>query len=286
MPIIETKDLTHIYLAGTPYEKKALDRVSLSIDQGEIVGIIGANGSGKSTLIQHFNGLLVPTSGSVLVGGKDTSVRRNRRELWKKVGLVFQFPEQQLFKSTVFDEVAYGLNNMGMDSHDIKNRVEDTLAQVGLNPREVTHLSPLSLSGGARRQVALACIMAMRPAILVLDEPTAGLDPSGCNHIIKAIKGMQREYNTTVVMISHYVNDWILLADRLVFLEQGRLVACGNQEEVFQHMALRNLDDFILPDHLKLIYRLAKYGYQMNTGIISVEEVALEIDRILKESFL
>jgi energy-coupling factor transport system ATP-binding protein len=254
MPIIETKDLTHIYLARTPYEKKALDKVSLSINQGEFVGIIGGNGSGKSTLVQHFNGLLVPTSGSILVCGEDASVKKHRKNLWKKVGIVFQFPEQQIFKSTVFEEVAYGLKNMGMNLSEIKIRVEETLARVGLNPGEVTHLSPLSLSGGTRRQVAIASIMAMQPAVLVLDEPTAGLDSSGCNHIIKAIKEMQQEYHTTVVMISHYVSQLMLLAEKLVFLEQGRLLACGNQEEVFQYMTSHNLGGLILPDYLRLVH--------------------------------
>lgn len=286
MPIIETKDLTHVYLAGTPYEKKALDKVSLSINQGEFVGIIGGNGSGKSTLVQHFNGLLVPTSGSILVCGEDASVKKHRKNLWKKVGIVFQFPEQQIFKSTVFEEVAYGLKNMGMNLSEIKIRVEETLARVGLNPGEVTHLSPLSLSGGTRRQVAIASIMAMQPAVLVLDEPTAGLDSSGCNHIMQAIQEMQRNYHTTVVMISHYVHQLMLLADKLVFLEQGRLLACGNQEEVFQYMTSHNLGDLILPDYLRLMYHLAEYGYQVNTGVFSVEEAAREIGRILKESFL
>jgi energy-coupling factor transport system ATP-binding protein len=286
MPIIEIKDLTHVYLAGTPYEKKALEKISFSINQGEFVGIIGANGSGKSTLIQHFNGLLVPTGGTVRVCGEDTLVKRHRRNLWKKVGIVFQFPEQQIFKSTVFEEVAYGLKNMGMNLPEIKNRVEETLAQVGLNPGEVAHLSPLSLSGGTRCQVAIASIMAMRPDILVLDEPTAGLDSSGCNHIIKAIEEMQQEYHTTVVMISHYVSQLMLLADKLVILEQGRLLACGTQEEVFQYMIAHNLGDFILPDYLRLMHHLADYGYQVNTRVFSVEQAAREIGRILKGSFL
>lgn len=284
MSLIETKDLTHVYLAGTPYEKKALQGVSLSIDQGELVGIIGANGCGKSTLIQHFNGLLSPTAGSVVVYGKDTSVKRYRSELWKEVGLVFQFPEQQLFEGTVFDEVAYGLKNLGLDRYEIENRVEDALAKVGLNPREVTQVPPLGLSGGIRRQVAIACILAMRPVILVLDEPTAGLDPSGSGHIIKAIKEMQRDHNTTVVMVSHHVNELILLADKLVYLEQGRLLACGNKREVFRHMALSNMGDFVLPDHLRLMHKLAERGFDVNTGILSVEEAASEIGRMLKGS--
>lgn len=284
MSVIEIKDLTHIYLPGTPYEKKALDKVSFSMEQGEFIGIIGVNGSGKSTLVQHFNGLLVPTAGNVAVCGEDTSNEKHRSELWKKVGLVFQFPEQQLFQKTVFDEIAFGLKNLGLNANEIETRVEETLLQVGLNPSKVRHLSPLSLSGGTRRQVALSCIMAMRPAILVLDEPTAGLDASGCDRILRAVKQMQREYNTTIVMISHCLNGLMMLADKLVLLEQGRMIACGNKQEVFQYIKLRQLDDFILPDHMKLMNRLADYGYQITPGIVSVEDVVREIDGILKES--
>lgn len=284
MPVIETKDLTHVYSAGTPYEKKALDGVSLSIDQGEFVGIVGANGSGKSTLIQHFNGLLIPTAGSVVVCGKDTSVKQRRSELWKEVGLAFQFPEQQFFEGTVFGEVAYSLKNLALDAHEIENRVEDALAKVGLNPKEAVHLPPLCLSGGIRRRVAIACILAMRPAILVLDEPTAGLDPLGCEQIINAIKEMRREHQITVVMVSHHVNELILLADKLAFLEQGKLIMYGDKREVIRHMTIRNLDDLVLPDYLKLMNRLAGCGRRVNTGILTVEEAASEIGKMLSES--
>lgn len=283
MPVIQVKNLTHVYEAKTPYEKKALEGVSLSIESGKFVLIIGANGSGKSTLIQHFNGLLEPTAGSVIVCGKDTAVKQHRRELWKEVGLVFQFPEQQLFAGSVFDEMAYGLRNLGLNTHEIANRIEETLVKMGLNPQEIMPLSPLQLSGGIRRQVALACVLAMRPAILVMDEPTAGLDPSGCHHIIKAVKEMQQEYHTTVVMVSHQVNELFHLADKLFFLEQGRLVASGSRQEVLNYLSDRKLDDRVLPDHLQLIQRLADYGYPVNTEIYTVEEVAIEIDKILKE---
>ncbi|MGR6836635.1 ATP-binding cassette domain-containing protein [Syntrophomonas erecta] len=283
MPVIQVKNLTHVYEAKTPYEKKALEGVSLSIESGAFVLIIGANGSGKSTLIQHFNGLLKPTAGSVIVCGKDTAVKHHRQELWKEVGLVFQFPEQQLFAGSVFDEMAYGLRNLGLNTHEIANRIEETLAKMGLNPQEIMPLSPLQLSGGIRRQVALACVLAMRPAILVMDEPTAGLDPSGCHHIIKAVKEMQQEYHTTVVMVSHQVNELFHLADKLFFLEQGRLVASGSRQEVLNYLSDRNLDDRVLPDHWQLIQRLADYGYPVNTEIYTVEEVAIEIDKILKE---
>ena len=283
MPVIETKELTHIYLAGTPYEKKALNQVSLSINKGELFGIIGANGSGKSTLIQHFNGLLIPSCGTVRVYGKDTANRSCRNELWKKVGLMFQFPEQQLFASTVFDELAFGLKNMGLEGWEIENRVEEALLQVGLNPKEVIKVPPLGLSGGARRQVALACILAMRPTILVLDEPTAGVDPSASEHILKAIKKMQREQQVTVVMVSHYVNDLIFLADKLAFLKEGRLLSYGDKKTVFRDMAQWDVNDLILPEHLKLMHRLAAYGLPVNTEILTLEEAATEISRVMEE---
>ena len=283
MSVIETKELTHIYLAGTPYEKKALNQVSLSINKGELFGIIGANGSGKSTLIQHFNGLLTPSYGTVRVYGEDTSNRSYRNELWKKVGLMFQFPEQQLFASTVFDELAFGLKNMGLEGRAIENRVEEALLQVGLNPKEVIKVPPLGLSGGARRQVALACILAMRPTILVLDEPTAGVDPSASEYILKAIKKIQREQQVTVVMVSHYVNDLIFLADKLAFLKEGRLLSYGDKKTVFRDMAQWDMNNLILPEHLKLMHRLAAYGLPVNTEILTLEEAATEISRVMEE---
>lgn len=283
MPVIETKDLTHVYLPGTPYEKKALDSVSLSINQGECLGIVGVNGSGKSTLIQHFNGLLSPSSGSVKVNGHDVSDRQYGRELWKEVGLVFQFPEQQLFAGTVFDEIAYGLKNLGLEPSEIKYRVEEALTQVGLHPGKITLQSPLRLSGGIRRGVALACILAMRPSILVLDEPTAGLDAFGCECIIKAVKKMQQDRKTTIIIVSHQINELIILADRIAFLDQGRLAACGDKREVLQSMALHDLEDLILPEYLQLLYRLADSGRRVNTGIITLEEAETEIDKVLKE---
>jgi energy-coupling factor transport system ATP-binding protein len=284
MSIIEIKDLTHIYLPGTPYEKKALDKVSFSIEAGEFVAVVGANGSGKSTLIQHLNGLLAPSAGSVRVCGRDLSIKQNRRTLWKKVGLVFQFPEQQLFMSTVRAEIAYGLKNLGVDARDIEPRMEEALLKLGLDPEELSDLSPLSLSGGNRRLLAIACILAMRPEILILDEPTAGLDPSGCQHLLNALKAMQQDEHTTVIMVSHQVNELMLWGDQLIYLEAGRLVACGNQRKVFRHMLARNLGDLILPDHLRLLHRLISCGYPVNTGILSVEEAAAEIDAMLRKA--
>jgi len=284
MPIIETRDLTHIYLPGTPYQRRALDEVSLTIEEGEFVGIIGANGSGKSTLMQHFNGLLIPSSGKVLVDGKDTSVKGYRNELWKQVGLVFQFPEQQIFASTVYDEVAYGLKKLGLARPIVKQRVEEGLSMVGLDSRDILSLSPLCLNGGTRRQVALACILAMHPAVLVLDEPTAGLDPAGCDYIIQALQDMQRNHKTTVIMVSHNVNDLILLADKMAFLDQGKLMVFGSKTEVLRQMAHRDVDHLLLPDHLKLMYRLAAAGCPVNTDIITLEQATAEVSILIGES--
>ncbi len=282
MPIIELKNLTHIYLPGTPYEKIALDNVTLSIEKGDLVGIVGLNGSGKSTLMQHLNGLLLPTSGQAIICGQDTAHKNYRNDLWKEVGLLFQFSEHQLFEVTVFKEIAFGLKNLGLDNDEIEARVYKSLKLVGLNPDEIAHLSPLSLSGGNRRQVALASIVSMQPAILVLDEPTAGLDPQSCDYIINAIKEMQKEYNTTVVMVSHHINDFILAGDKIAVLDRGRLIAYGPAYELFQDTS--NLNDLILPEHLQLMARLRSKGYKIKPETLTFEQVTEEIARLLKES--
>lgn len=283
MPIIEVKNLTHIYLPGTPYEKKALDNITFSIEKGDFVGVIGLNGSGKSTLIQHLNGLLLPTFGSVVVCGKNTKNKAYRNDLWKKVGLLFQFPEQQLFEVTVFKEIAFGLRNLGLDNNEIEKRVYESLKIVGLDPMKIAHLSPLSLSGGYRRQVALASILAMQPTILVLDEPTTGLDPKSCDYIINAIKEMQRKHNMTVVMVTHYINDFILLSDKVVVLDNGKIIANGDFYDLFEQDIFK-LNNLILPEHLKLIIQLRNKGYKIKPETLTFEQVTEEIVSLLKES--
>ncbi len=283
MPIIDVKNLTHVYLPGSPYEKKALDDITLSVNQGEFLGIVGANGSGKSTLIQHFNGLLSPTGGKVTICGQDTSDKKHRNELWKKVGLVFQYPEQQLFEATVFDDVSYGPRNLGLHPEEIKNRVEDALEKVGLEPDTVAELPPICLSGGLRRRVAIAGVLAMRPEILVLDEPAAGLDPPGREMILKLIKKLQQEDHITVVMVSHSIREIISLAGRIAILEKGRLIAFGNTRGVLSQKEFTDLSGIILPDYLQLIYTLAGRGKNVNTGIITLAEAELEIAKLLEE---
>lgn len=266
-----------------PYEKKALDNISFSINQGEFVGIIGKNGSGKSTLIQHFNGLLCPTAGRVMVYGKDTRDQQVRNELWKKVGLVFQFSEHQIFEENVFDEVAYGLKNMGLTKNEIELRVGEALDNVGLDVNEVGSISPLRLSGGMRKRVALACIFAMQPPILVLDEPLAGLDPVGREQIIKMIKNYQETFHATVIMVSHHINELILCTERILLLDKGKLLGFGKVQDIFEDPYLQNIYHAALPDYLKLIYELKRKGKHINTNIYTIEEVELELDRLLRE---
>jgi energy-coupling factor transport system ATP-binding protein len=284
MPIIETHELTHVYLPGTPYEKKALQEVSLVVEAGELVAVIGANGSGKSTLMQHFNGLLLPTGGRVWVDGKDTAVKNHRLNLWKEVGLVFQFPEQQIFAGTVLDEMAFGLKNLGLKHAVLEQRIDEALVRVGLNPGVVLRQSPMQLSGGQRRLLALASIMAMQPRILVLDEPTAGLDSAASRHVLTALQDMRRCYQTTIIMVSHQADDLIDLADKMAFLDRGRLLFFGSTRQVLRQIADYNRDDLFLPDHLKLMYCLQAAGYQVDTDIFSLDEAAREVGRLLKES--
>lgn len=281
MPIIEVKNLSYVYCPGTPYEKKALDNVTLSVKRGEFLGIVGANGSGKSTLVQHFNGLLEATAGQILICGQDSLLRPYRDELWKKAGMVFQYPEQQLFEDTVFEDIAYGPKNLGLDTKEIEQRTMQALAKVGLEP-SIAQLPPACLSGGLRRRVAIAGVLAMQPEILILDEPTAGLDPCGRELILRMLKRLQQEDGITVVMISHSLKDIILLADRIAVLEAGKLVLHGPAKEVFTQAEFRKAAGMLLPDFLQVIFALAAAGKPVNTAITTIEEAEAEIWKVLK----
>lgn len=281
MPIINVENLSYTYCPGTPYEKKALDGVTLSVSKGRFLGLVGANGSGKSTLVQHFNGLLCPAAGKVTICGRDTAVKQHRNELWKKVGLVFQYPEQQLFEATVFDDVSYGPRNLGLNSREVRDRTEEALRKVGLEPCSIAALPPICLSGGLRRRVAIAGVLAMQPEVLVLDEPTAGLDPRGREMILGLIKRLQQEDGMTVVMVSHSLREIILLADQIAVLEKGKLVVCGDTKEVLHQKDFRELPDIMLPDYLQLVYTLAERGKKVNTRISTMAEAELEVEKLL-----
>ncbi len=230
---LEVRDLTHLYSAGTPFAHTALDRVSFTAERGEFIGVIGHTGSGKSTLMQHLNGLLKPTSGLVLLDGQDIwSDKKLTRQARFRVGLVFQYPEYQLFEETVYQDIAFGPKNMKLDEAEIDRRVREAAGFVGITDEQLK-ASPFDLSGGQKRRAAIAGVIAMEPEILILDEPTAGLDPAGREEILGNIAAYRKAKNATIMMVSHSMDDVARLTDRLLVMNQSRLVMDGTPREVF-----------------------------------------------------
>ena len=276
MPI-EVKKLTHVYMPGTPFESRALNAVSLSIQDGEFVGIIGHTGSGKSTLITHLNGLEKSEPGVVFVNGMDLGEKgTDLIAIRRVVGLVFQYPEYQLFEETVAKDVAFGPTNLGLDADEIKRRVEHALKQVGLDPAEVSEKSPFELSGGQKRRVAIAGVLAMQPDILILDEPAAGLDPMGRREMFDLIRGIH-DSGTTVVMVSHSMDDVGRLCDRLFVLNRGEIAYTGTPAEVFVHDNRLHAIGLDVPECAKLARRLREAGFDMPEGIYRTEDVCAAI---------
>ena len=234
-PILQVKDLSYVYSSGTPFEHKALDNVNLTLNRGEFVGIIGHTGSGKSTLMQQLNGLLKPASGQVLLDGVDIwTDKKITRQARFRVGLVFQYPEYQLFEETVYKDIAFGPRNMGLSAEEIDRRVREAAGFVGLTDRQL-EASPFDLSGGQKRRVAIAGVIAMEPEVLILDEPTAGLDPVGRAGILANIDSYRKAKNATIMMVSHSMEDVARMTDRLLVLYGSKLVMDGTPEEVFTH---------------------------------------------------
>jgi len=232
-PILEVQNLNYIYSIGTPFEHKALDNVSFAVNRGEFIGIIGHTGSGKSTLMQQLNGLLKPTSGTVLLDGKDIwSDKKLTRQARFRVGLVFQYPEYQLFEETVYKDIAFGPKNMGLSAEEIDRRVREAAGFVGLTEKQL-EVSPFDLSGGQKRRVAIAGVIAMEPEVLILDEPTAGLDPSGRAEILGNIEAYRKAKNATIMMVSHSMEDVARLTDRLLVMSGSCLAMDGTPDEVF-----------------------------------------------------
>jgi len=232
-PILEVKNLSHIYSVGTPFQHVALENVTFSVERGEFIGIIGHTGSGKSTLIQHLNGLLKPTSGTVLLDGKDIwESKATTRQSRFRVGLVFQYPEYQLFEETVYKDIAFGPKNMGLDTDEIDRRVRQAAGFVGLTEEQL-NASPFDLSGGQKRRVAIAGVIAMEPEVLILDEPTAGLDPQGREEILQNIQAYREAKNATIMMISHSMSDVAKLTQRLLVMNGAHLAMDGTPDEVF-----------------------------------------------------
>ena len=272
MPI-EIKHLDHIYMPGSPFETKALDDVTLTIGDGEFVGLIGHTGSGKSTLVQHLNGLMKPDHGSVIVDGMDVSDKNtDLREIRRRVGLVFQYPEHQLFEETVRKDVSFGPRNLGCSEQEIEERVVKACHQVGLSDEKLD-MSPFDLSGGNKRRVAIAGVLAMRPRVLVLDQPTAGLDPRGRNELLELIRGLHEEEGNTIVMVSHSMDDISALAQRIIVMNEGRVAMDGTPREVFAHP--QELVDMHLgvPAAAQLAMELRKRGYNLPDNVYTLDEM-------------
>jgi energy-coupling factor transport system ATP-binding protein len=282
-PVVVCEALTHVYLRGTPFESVALQGVDLVLRRGECVGIVGPTGSGKSTLVQHFNGLLRPTEGRVWVDGVEVRAGSGvLREVRRKVGLVFQYPEHQLFEATVFDDVAFGPRNLGLDPEEVQERVRESLQWVGLDPDRFGPRSPFSLSGGEMRRVAIAGVLAMRPQVLVLDEPTAGLDPEGRREILGRIRDLHRRTGLTVVLISHSMDEVARMCQRVVVLHRGRVFLDAPVREAFgQADQLRSIG-LDVPRVTDVLLRLRAAGLPVRCDRLTVQEACEEIVRVLQ----
>ncbi|MBE6863120.1 MAG: energy-coupling factor transporter ATPase [Ruminococcus flavefaciens] len=283
MAILETQQLTYTYSIDTPFEKTAVDHVDLSINEGEIIGLMGHTGSGKSTLIQHFNGLLCPTSGKILLDGRDIWADKNKiRDVRFQVGLVFQYPEYQIFEETVFKDIAFGPKNMGLSDEEIKQRVLETAEDIGLS-EELMERSPFELSGGQKRRVAIAGVMAMRPKVLILDEPTAGLDPAGRDQIFAQIKKYHERNKNTILIVSHSMEDIASFADRILVMNQGKLFCFDETVKVFaraEEIVKIGLD---VPQITKVFLELKRRGLDFGKEVYTVDYAKELLLRHLKE---
>lgn len=280
---VDVRDLTHIYNEGTPFESKALDQVTMHIEDGEFIGLIGHTGSGKSTLIQHFNGLLKPQQGTIIVNGleitaKDVSLVNVR----KKVGLVFQYPEYQLFEETIYKDVAFGPTKLGLDEAEVKKRVYESLEAVGIDPEEKGEASPFDLSGGQKRRVAIAGVIAMQPDILILDEPTAGLDPYGRDEILAQIVKIHQQRNTTIILVSHSMEDLSKVAGRLMVMNKGKVELTGTPREIFKHEQRLHEIGLGVPKIVSLLNILRDKGYEIDQDIITMDEAKEEILKLIR----
>ena len=278
-PILEVKNLTYIYSAGTPFEHKALDDISFSVERGEFIGIIGHTGSGKSTLMQQLNGLLKPTSGTVLLDGQDIwSDKKLTRQARFRVGLVFQYPEYQLFEETVYKDIAFGPKNMGLSPEEVDRRVREAAGFVGLTEQQL-EVSPFDLSGGQKRRVAIAGVIAMEPEVLILDEPTAGLDPVGRSEILGNIQSYRKAKNATIMMVSHSMEDVARLTDRLLVMNGSKLPMDAPPAQVFTHAEELTQMGLNIPQVTQVFLELKKLGLDVK-NVYTIDQAAAEIRRL------
>ena len=281
---IKIENLVHIYMPKSPFEKVALDNVNIEINDGEFVALIGHTGSGKSTLIQHMNGLLKPTSGKIIVDNED--ITRNGvklSDIRKKVGLVFQYPEYQLFEETIEKDIEYGPRNLGLNQDEITERVKKAMKMVGLDYESYRNKSPFDLSGGQKRRVAIAGVIAMEPSILILDEPTAGLDPKGRDDILAQIKKLHNEYNMTIILVSHSMEDVGKLAQRIIVMNNGKVALEGTPAKVFKEVTTLESIGLAVPQVTYLMRALREKGFVVSDEIFTINQAKEELLRILNK---
>lgn len=276
--IIKIEKLNYVYNPGTPFEKKALKDINLNISRGDFIGLIGHTGSGKSTLVQHLNGLIKPTSGKIIVDGIDiTSSNANLKEIRQKVGLVFQYPEHQLFEETIYKDIAFGPKNLGLGEKEIETRVKKAMELVGLDYYSLKDRSPFELSGGQKRRVAIAGVLAMKPEVLVLDEPTAGLDPRGRDEVLGRIQGLYEEEGITIILVSHSMEDIARLVNRIVVMHKGEVALEGSSKEVFKQGEKLEQMGLGIPQITSFMRQYKSKGNEVRDDIITVEEAKEEI---------
>lgn len=279
---IEVRNLTHIYSEGLPHESVALDDISFKAENGQLIGIIGHTGSGKSTLVQHLNGLLKPKSGQIIVNGQDiTAPGVAMRDVRRKIGLVFQYPEYQLFEETVAKDVAFGPKNLGLSQEEIDFRVKEAIEMVGLDYEAVKNVSPFDLSGGQKRRVAIAGVIAMKPEVLILDEPTAGLNPKAHADILEMVETIRKRENNITFLVSHNMNDIARMSDKVLVMNDGKLAMDGTPQEVFAREEELKEMGLALPDAMEIIVALKKAGMNIDGSCMTIDEAADKIAKVL-----
>lgn len=282
---IKIENLTHIYMQKTPFQKVALNKVNLQINEGEFITLIGHTGSGKSTLIQHLNGLLKPSEGTIIVDGVNITEKGVKlSDIRKKVGLVFQYPEYQLFEETIEKDIEFGPRNLGLGEDEIHKRVIKAMEMVGLDYETYKDKSPFELSGGQKRRVAIAGVVAMEPKVLILDEPTAGLDPKGRDEILGQIKKLHKEYNMTIILVSHSMEDVAKIADRVIVMNSGKVILDGSPAKVFQQIETLEEVGLAVPQVTYLIRELINKGFKLPNDIFTVKQAKEALLKFFKEN--
>lgn len=281
--IMKLENLNYIYNPNTPFEKKALDNINLDINRGDFIGLIGHTGSGKSTLVQHLNGLIKPTSGKIIVDGVDiTSKDANLRELRQKVGLVFQYPEHQLFEETIYKDIAFGPKNLKLEEDEIHQRVKRSMELVGLDFEGLKDRSPFELSGGQKRRVAIAGVLAMKPEVLILDEPTAGLDPRGRDEILGKVQELYEKEGITIVLVSHSMEDIARLVNRIIVMNNGEIAMDGSSRDVFRQVDKLEQLGLGIPQITSFMRGYSAKGHKVKADVLTVEEAKVELTKYLR----